>query len=419
MWMREKKEIKNRILTVLLMMVYAVSLLPAKEISSTLNSSRQRLDYYLEKAGSENDEIRWEEKASAGFEEAMKYWEKESIYIEENDYEEYKRQKEAAKLYLEMEKNKSYVEWLCRKAALAVEKKANNELTQKIKESRSEYKTENYSLSETKSLMSDWNNKTEKIINEYLDKIDTENQLQLTEIKNRLNEKGLKGIDIEEIFENEKVRTRNVVKLESEQLLKTEGSRLIVRFLEDKESIKAEKIKEAAKVIAKDISDNALVESNVMMESLFSELEKAVSSKNIEESDVSDLLSNFKVVFSKGLKVWEDAESEFLRSRHEWENEAEKTFHKGEEKWQEAYNELRRKRSEWEKSISEKIKKIQEDIAQKNKYHPKRERESQESRGGEWQKDWACTCYKKCTVIEEVSTCYSSESNRLGKQGAA
>ncbi len=368
MWMREKKEIKNRILTVLLMMVYAVSLLPAKEISSTLNSSRQRLDYYLEKAGSENDEIRWEEKASAGFEEAMKYWEKESIYIEENDYEEYKRQKEAAKLYLEMEKNKSYVEWLCRKAALAVEKKANNELTQKIKESRSEYKTENYSLSETKSLMSDWNNKTEKIINEYLDKIDTENQLQLTEIKNRLNEKGLKGIDIiEEIFENEKVRTRNVVKLESEQLLKTEGSRLIVRFLEDKESIKAEKIKEAAKVIAKDISDNALVESNVMMESLFSELEKAVSSKNIEESDVSNLLSNFKVVFSKGLKVWEDAESEFLRSRHEWENEAEKTFHKGEEKWQEAYNELRIKRSEWEKSISEKIKKIQEDIAQKNK----------------------------------------------------
>lgn len=367
MWMREKKEIKNRILTVLLMMVYAVSLLPAKEISSTLNSSRQRLDYYLEKAGSENDEIRWEEKASAGFEEAMKYWEKESIYIEENDYEEYKRQKEAAKLYLEMEKNKSYVEWLCRKAALAVEKKANNELTQKIKESRSEYKTENYSLSETKSLMSDWNNKTEKIINEYLDKIDTENQLQLAEIKNRLNERGLKGIDIEEIFENEKIRTRNVVKLESEQLLKTEGSRLIVRFLEDKESIKAEKIKEAAKVIAKDISDNALVESNVMMESLFSELEKAVSSKNIEESDVSDLLSNFKVVFSKGLKVWEDAESEFLRSRHEWENEAEKTFHKGEEKWQEAYNELRRKRSEWEKSISEKIKKIQEDIAQKNK----------------------------------------------------
>lgn len=367
MWMREKKERKNRILTVLLMMVYAVSLLPAKEISSTLNSSRQRLDYYLEKAGGENDEIRWEEKASAGFEEAMKYWEKESIYIEENDYEEYKRQKEAAKLYLEMEKNKSYVEWLCRKAALAVEKKANNELTQKIKESRSEYKTENYSLSETKSLMSDWNNKTEKIINEYLDKIDTENQLQLTEIKNRLNEKGLKGIDIEEIFENEKVRTRNVVKLESDQLLKTEGGRLIVRFLEDKESIKAEKIKEAAKVIAKDISDNALVESNVMMESLFSKLEKAVSSKNIEESDVSDLLSNFKVVFSKGLKVWEDAESEFLRSRHEWENEAEKTFHKGEEKWQEAYSELRRKRSEWEKSISEKIKKIQEDIAQKNK----------------------------------------------------
>lgn len=36
--------------------------------------------------------------------------------------------------------------------------------------------------------------------------------------------------------------------------------------------------------------------------------------------------------------------------------------------------------------------------------------------GGEWQKDWACTCHKKGTAIEEVSTYYSCESKRLGKQ---
>ena len=40
-------------------------------------------------------------------------------------------------------------------------------------------------------------------------------------------------------------------------------------------------------------------------------------------------------------------------------------------------------------------------------------------KAGEGQKDWACTSYKKCTAIEEASTYYSSESNRLGKQGAA
>ena len=51
-----------------------------------------------------------------------------------------------------------------------------------------------------------------------------------------------------------------------------------------------------------------------------------------------------------------------------------------------------------------------------NKYHPKRERLSQEGGGGEWQKDWACTCYKKCTVIEEVSICYSSERIALASK---
>ncbi len=363
---RENTERINRIISFLLMMFYVTSLLPAKEISSSLNASKQRLDYYLEKASAEYDESGWEEKAEAGFEEALKYWEKESLYIEENDYEEYKRQKEDARLYLEMEKNKSYVEWLCRKAAVASASKVNNELAQKIKETRSDYNTDGYSLEETASLRNEWNKKSETIINEYLDRIDSENLLQLAEIKNRLTEKGITGIDIEKIFENANVSTRSVVKLENEQLLKTEGSKLIVRFLEDKESIKAEKSKEAAKVIAREIADNALTESNVAMDSLFSELEKTVSSKNMEEADVSDLLSNFKVVFNKGLKVWEDAETEFLKNRQDWENEAEKTFQNGEEKWQEAYNELRSKRSEWEKSISERIKKIQEEVARKN-----------------------------------------------------
>lgn len=364
---REKLEKINRIISAILMMFYVTSLLPAKEISSTLNASRQRMDYYLEKAGAECDEAGWEEKAVAGFEEALKYWEKESIYIEENDYEEYKKQKEDATLYLELEKNKSYVEWLCRKAAVASASKVNNELAQKIKETRATYNTDGYSLEETSGLRNEWNKKLEIIINEYLDKIDSENLLQLTEIKNRLAEKGVKGVNIEEIFENTNVSTRNVVKLENEQLLKTEGNKLIVRFLEDRESIKAEKTKESAKIIAREISDKALTESNVAMDRLFSELEKTASGKNMEEADVSDLLANFKVVFNKGLKVWEDAEIEFLKNRKEWENEAEKTFQNGKEKWQEAYNELRKKRTDWEKSITEKINKIQDEVARKNK----------------------------------------------------
>lgn len=52
---REKLEKINRIISAILMMFYVTSLLPAKEISSTLNASRQRMDYYLEKVGAEYD----------------------------------------------------------------------------------------------------------------------------------------------------------------------------------------------------------------------------------------------------------------------------------------------------------------------------------------------------------------------------
>lgn len=56
---RENIERINRIVSFLLMMFYVTSLLPAKEISSSLNASKQRLDYYLEKAGAEYDEAGW------------------------------------------------------------------------------------------------------------------------------------------------------------------------------------------------------------------------------------------------------------------------------------------------------------------------------------------------------------------------
>ena len=334
----------NRLVSVVLIFVYATTLLPAQAITHAFDESKNRLDYYLDKAELEYEESDWEKKAETGLHEALLYWESENTYLKENDYEEYLKQKNEAQLYLEMEKNKSYVKWLCDKVNRASSAKVNNELANKLKESRAEFDTRGYSLNESSQLQISWYEESENIINSYLEKLDTENLNQLPEIKQRLLEKGIYSADVENVYNNVAINNRTALRTESIQLSRSEGSNLVARFLEDKESIKAEKSADAAKVIAKELADDALTVSDAAMETLFTSLEKSLKRESVDDVEVSDLLENFKTVFNKGLAVWEDAETEFLKSRQEWEKEASITFQESEQKWAEAYAELRQKR---------------------------------------------------------------------------
>ncbi len=363
---KDKHDIYNRIISILLILVYLTGLLPAQEISHTINESKNRLDYYLDKAELEYEESSWEEKAQTGLQEALSYWESENTYLKENDYEEYTKQKKDAQLYLEMEKNRSYVEWLCSKVNRASTARVSSELAGKLKEARAGYDTKGYSLNESAKLQTAWEEESERIINSYLDKFDTEQMNLLPEIKERLKAKGISEEEAEKIYSGVSTSSREVVRKENLSLSKSEGSRLIVRFLEDKESVKAGKAGEAAKVIAKDLADSALTESEAAMEELFTNLEKTLKSESTEE-DVTDLLENFKSVFNKGLAVWEEAETEFLKSRQEWEEEASETYKESEEKWAEAYAELMQKRIEWEESINDRIQQTQKDIEERNR----------------------------------------------------
>ena len=364
---KDKHDRYNRIISILLIVVYITGLLPAQEITRAFDESKNRLDYYLDKAELEYEESDWEKKAETGLHEALLFWESENTYLKENDYEEYLKQKNEAQQYFEMEKNKSYVKWLCDKVNRASSAKVNNELAKELKEARTEYDTTGYSLNEASQLQTAWYEKSENIINSYLDKLDAENLNQLPEIKQRLLEKGIDSTDVDNVYNNLAINSRSLLRTENIQLSKSEGSKLIIIFLEDRESVKAKNAGEAAKIIANDISEKALTESDAAMESLFTNLEKEIESDNFDETDVTNLLENFKDVFNKGLAVWEEAETEFLKSRQEWEKEASVTFQKSEQKWAEAYEELRQKRSEWEESINERIKKTQKEIEQKNR----------------------------------------------------
>jgi len=254
----------NRIVSVIFLIVYTTSLLPAQEITRAFDESKNRLDYYLDKAELEYEESDWEKKAETGLHEALLFWESENTYLKENDYEEYLKQKNEAQIYLEMEKNKSYVKWLCDKVNRASSAKVNNELAKELKEARDAYDTAGYSLNEASQLQTSWYEESENIINTYLEKLDTENSNQLPEIKQRLLEKGIDSTDVDNVYNNLAINSRALLRTESIQLSKSEGSKLIIRFFEDK---------------------------------------KNVENDNFDETDVTNLLENFKDVFNKGLAV--------------------------------------------------------------------------------------------------------------------
>ena len=208
----KRSEKINRFVMSLMMFVYITALLPAQEISYTIQESKKRLDYYLDKAENEYEELSWEEKVETGLQEALLYWESENTYLKEKDYEEYLKQKNEAQVYLELEKNKSYVEWLCNKLSKSSSVKLNNELTQKIKEARETYDTDGFTLNEVNKLQESWNTESEKIINEYLDKVDEENLVHIIEIKNRLKEKGINSDETDKIFNNITVNNKEYIK---------------------------------------------------------------------------------------------------------------------------------------------------------------------------------------------------------------
>lgn len=51
--------------------------------------------------------------------------------------------------------------------------------------------------------------------------------------------------------------------------------------------------------------------------------------------------------------------------------------------------------------------------------HPKKEGGSQEGRGGDQQKDWLCTCYKKLQHLRKLCFAIAARPITLRGQGAA
>ena len=326
----------TRVMAAVLMFAYGVSIVPAQEIASGLASGKIRIDYYLNRAEKARDENEWKRIADEGMLTALSAWEHAMIALKEQNADAWNDSRADAKAYYENTIAKKYADWICTRYTRAHEKKAASELAFKLKEKMKDFDTSQYTLAEASTLYDAWLTESRNVIDRYLDEYDAG-------------------------------ASRKAMRRESEMLSQIEGKRFVARFIKDTYSLKAEKAKEAASAIADDLTKKTYAETERDMNELFASLEKTIDSPVDNEINKDAFLSRFKEVFTKGLAKWEDAEREFLRDRLAWENEAQRTYEESERIWEAAKKTLSDKRAEWEKSIDARIKKLEREIAKKNK----------------------------------------------------
>jgi hypothetical protein len=244
----------RKITATLMVAVYIAALVPAQELFRRENAGKERLDFYLERAWSEDDGESWKEVAGEGLLEAMKAWENDAVFLKESDEEEYERQRENALAYFEAEKTRGYAKWLIKKFSEESERNILPELRQRIRENAARTDTEGYDLSEAERLYSDYMMSAEKSVNEYLSENENTSS-SYTELSARLEGLNLSAEEREELISSAEETFTERVEAEAEMLSKKEGSRLLVRFFSDRNSLKAKRLKESAEIVAREITE--------------------------------------------------------------------------------------------------------------------------------------------------------------------
>ena len=339
---------------------------PAQVLTDKMGAGKARLDHYIDRAEKEKDGRAWEELVAEGVLEAVRAWERENAYLKENAPEMYEKEREAALTYYETLKTKRYVEWAIERYSAERESRALSGLKAELREAARDFGTAGYDLQEASRIEGDWAKRAEAIINDYIGEQETENFLSMPEITARLEDTGLDDGWMRSFAEETRNLTDERIRAESRMLSKKEGSRLVVNFLRDKDSLRASGTEKAAVTIARDISERTSRENSESMESVFAELKKNIEGRTDGDVPAGELLKKFEDSFGRGIAKWEDAELEFLSDRAEWEKNAGEAFAEGHESWEKAFEELRSKRQEWETEISGKIAELSRLAAEKN-----------------------------------------------------
>ena len=359
------RELIQKVISGFVVLIYCLTLIPAQEFSN-LAAGKQRLDFYLDKAGQENLENNWLEVAEEGIISAMELWENENAYLKDIDSGEYETLKKNARIYYETLKTEKYVDWIVNYFAREQKAQSFAELKKQIQNEITTFDVSSYSLSEASVLFNDLDKSTKEITQKYIENFDINNGFYYSELSVRLAETGLSDDQKERLIQEMSENVNESLSAESEMLSEKEGSRFLLRFLKDENSLRAKNAGEAASIVAKDLAENAYKETSEEMEILFSQLKKDIESSGTNEVSSESILEQFQNVMKRGLAKWEEAELEFLTDRADWEKNAGLVYQQGNEIWDAAFAELQLKKVEWQKNISEKLREVELAAEQKS-----------------------------------------------------
>lgn len=338
------KESLQKIVSSIILFFYVFTILPASELKFSMEKSLFKLDFYLEGVQNSRNEEEWQSIADKAVLTALKDWEVENIHLKEIDEELWKKYFEEAKNVFELEKNKSYAQWIFERSSNLENFESVFELREKIKENSTKIKAGTYSLEELNETVKKIEQENKQIIEEYI-KIYSQKYLSLDE---------------------NSTKTAYATELELKMLSEAEQNRLFLEYSVQKKNNETTTDAQTAEILSNILSKTTEEETSVAMEDLFCSLEKKIEAEKTNDAETQELLSQFKEVFNSGLSVWEKAETDFLIARSEWEEDAENVYLESEKLWIKAFETLQEKKTEWKNSIEERILSIQEKIKAEN-----------------------------------------------------
>ncbi|MDR2376069.1 MAG: C40 family peptidase [Treponema sp.] len=351
----------SKIIALVLVQCQLAAMLPAIELRTDLRQGMARLEHYLDKAAAERKVQNWEQLAQSGLEAAMYEWESGAVWLQEQDSETWRKEREWAETSYRKEMETAYVRWASERVYSERAGFEGSGLEKALQEAAELWNYENsgqiVNLADAGEVRAAWEQVAAEIVERYLNGWEEQQGAVYIELESRFQDLGLSDKERESlILETAEIR-RIEVRREYNRIALAEGNRFMTELLYDQGSMKKLAANEAASVIARELAREAEEATEERARELFNQLDTMISAEAQGDIELSaeDWLNQFRAVFEEALARWEEAELGFLAARSEWEHDAEDAYLAGEESWNQAYLELTERQKQWEAAILLKI----------------------------------------------------------------
>lgn len=371
--MRREKETKRRITAAIMLGIFMPTMVPGKELGREINTGKQELEYYLERASRERSAESWGRIAEEGILSAMAAWEKEKLEeLERTEYEEKKAEKEKE---FRKTAERNFIGWITERYMEENRSKRESRLHEQLKKKAAEWKYKDQNGNETREVNQEeagaareqWNRAAEEVITLYEEEWKKERENIYTELTARLAGLNLEEEETKVLLNRYTEKYNEITASEYERTAKYEENLLMRNVLYDQESLKKKSDKEAAGIIAREIARETEKKTGDSLSRLMEEFREEIKSGKTEDIETRERewYEEFERELNSSLEKWKEAEQRYLAARGEWELRAEREFINNEEVWEAGFEELERRKESWNEKIYKEIREVREELEER------------------------------------------------------